>query len=220
MNTRFLSSSSRPSGRSPFHTAFTIVELLGVITIASILMASTAPLISGALGAGGARHAIGETAGALEYARSSAMRLSTWTWVGVADTTHLSRDGSPQVTLVTLASIDGSNDRSADNLRLISKATHLSRTHIFNAPTETGVYALGSSEGDDGLALQWKLPLGGESTEIDFSGQVIGFSPRGEALVGSSLSHSWIAINFISPTNMNDRHSLLVSGPSGQVIIR
>ncbi len=199
----------------PSEKAFSLIELLAVVSIISVLSVAVAPAFSSLVGANGPTQAITETSGLLEQARQSAMRLSTWVWVGIADTTSLS-DGEQQLTLVSVASRDGSDDLSAANLMPLARAARIGRAKTTAAP-EDGAFVLGAETG--GFPLKWTVPTSRGARNVDFSGMVIGFSPRGEAVVGPKQSPEWIKVSFASATNPKDAMALLVAGPSGQVVV-
>ena len=96
-------------------SAFSVVELLTVISLISVLTVIATPAVSSIMGASGTTRAVNDVSSVMEHARQSAMKLSTWVWVGVADVTA-DNNGSPQICIVELASKDGSSDASPANL--------------------------------------------------------------------------------------------------------
>ncbi len=194
---------------------FSLVELLAVLAVLTVLSAVAAPTVSSLVGASGPARALTEAAWQLEHARQSAMRLGTWVWVGIADTTALS-DGVQQLTLVAVASRDGSDDLSEANLIPLGRAVRVAQAGITVAP-EDGVVALGPEE--DGFSFQWKIPTPAGPSDVGFTGTVVGFSPRGEAVAGPGHSPQRLKLSFVSPVRPTDVLSLLVDGPSGQVIV-
>ncbi len=197
--------------RSSSKKAFSLIEILVVLSILSLLAVASAPAVTGLLGADGPTRAVTDTSGILEQARQSAMRLGTWVWVGVADTSVLA-GGQPQLTVVTLASRDGSDDSSPSNLAQIDQVCRIGRAKTSVLP-ETGTFVLGSDTG--GFSLKWTVA----AQEVDFSDRVIAFSPRGEAVVGPNHLPEWIKLSFVSSTNPGDTATVLVAGPSGQVVV-
>jgi prepilin-type N-terminal cleavage/methylation domain-containing protein len=190
--------------------AFSLIEIMAVLSVMSILLLTAAPSVTSLLGADGPTRAASEASGILEQARQSAMRLGTWVWVGVADTSPVS-GGEPQLTIVTLSSRDGSNDISSSNLALLTKVCRINHAKTTTLP-ENGVFVLGTTSG--GFPLKWSVA----QREVDFS-MVIGFSPRGEATAEPNQLPEWIKLSFMSATNSNDTVTLLVAGPSGQVVV-
>ena len=203
------------SKRSPSERAFSLVELLAVISIVAMFSVLVTPAFSSLVGASGPTRAITEASGLLEQARQSAIQLGTWVWVGVADTSTLS-DGEQQLTLVSVASRDGSDDLSAANLMQLTRAARIARAKTTSAP-EAGALSLGAGNG--GFSFKWRVPTSAGAQDVDFSGTVIGFSPRGEAIVGPRQTPEWIKLSFASATNPKDVMALLVDGPSGQVVV-
>lgn len=195
--------------------AFSLTELTVVVAVLAILSSVVGPAFSSLVGSNGPARALTETSVLLEQARQSAMRLGTWVWVGVADTTALS-DGEQQLTLVSVASRDGSDDLSEANLMPLFRATRVSRAKTIVAPQD-GALSLGAEEG--GFSFTWKVPASSGARDVDFSGTVVGFSPRGEAVAGPGQSPQWLKLSFASSTNPKDVLELLVDGPSGQVVV-
>ncbi|XHR30442.1 MAG: Tfp pilus assembly protein FimT/FimU [Chthoniobacteraceae bacterium] len=197
-------------------SAFSLLELLTVISIISIMGVTVGPSLASISDARGTSGAIDTLSGAIENARQSAMQMNTWVWVGIADT---SSAAEPQLSVVEVASRDGSTDLSQSNLMVLGKPVHVSRvTPLTAAETDGSTQVLGSTQGDFGFTLPLATPAG--RTNVEFTSKmVIGFSPRGEAMTSQSSVPAWIKVAFSSNRNAKDTVALLVSGPSGQVVV-
>lgn len=196
-------------------SAFSIVELLTVISLISVLTVMVTPAVTSIMGATGTTRAVNDVSTVMEHARQSAMKLSTWVWVGVADVTAYN-NGSPQVCVVELASKDGSSDFSSANLMPLRRNVNVQGVKLSSAP-DPNATIIGDSSSVSGLT--WPVTTTSGRRDIDFSDRVIGFSPKGEAMLAGDVAPAWIKIPFVSYNNSSDLKSVLVSGPSGQVVV-
>lgn len=196
-------------------SAFSIVELLTVISLISVLTVMVTPAVTSIMGATGTTRAVNDVSSVMEHARQSAMKLSTWVWVGVADVTAYN-NGSPQVCVVELASRDGSSDFSSANLMPLRRNVNVQGVKFSSAP-DPNATIIGDSSSVSGLT--WPVTTTSGRMDIDFSDRVIGFSPKGEAMLAGDVAPAWIKIPFVSYNNSSDLKSVLVSGPSGQVVV-
>lgn len=196
-------------------SAFSVVELLTVISLISVLTVMVTPAVSSIMGATGTTRAVNDVSSVMEHARQSAMKLSTWVWVGVADVTA-DNNGSPQICIVELASKDGSSDASPANLMPLRRNMNVQGVKF---PTAKDPDA--ATIGDDSpvSSLDWQVVTTSGRRSVDFKDRVIAFSPKGEATLDGDVSPAWIKVPFVSYNNSSDLKSVLVSGPSGQVVV-
>ncbi|GAT35332.1 hypothetical protein TSACC_3397 [Terrimicrobium sacchariphilum] len=196
-------------------SAFSVVELLTVVSLISVLTVMVTPAVSSIMGATGTTRAVNDVSTVMEHARQSAMKLSTWVWVGVADVTAFN-NGSPQICVVELASKDGSSDLSADNLMPLRRNLNVQGVRFSSEP-DPNATVIGDST--PASTLDWPVVTTSGRRSVDFAKYVIGFSPKGEALLGGDVSPAWIKVPFVAHNNSSDLKSVLVSGPSGQVVV-
>jgi len=149
------SSVSRQPGR---YGAFTLLELLVVMTVMVVLFALVIPAMKGLLGANNLNRAAYTIQGALDQARTYAMANNTYTWVGLFEEDNSNPSQAPAlagvgcVVICVVASRDGSciyskTQAQADNpsaqalpssrLVQIGKLTKVSNVHVFNATAQT-----------------------------------------------------------------------------------
>lgn len=95
-------------------SAFTLLELLGVVGIVLLMIAMIFPLLHGIQSAGNVTKAACEIAGMLDQARTHAMANNTYAWVGIAEVdVNQESSATPQasgvgrVALAAVASKDG-----------------------------------------------------------------------------------------------------------------
>ncbi len=203
MNKRFLSKVTR---------AFTLIELVASVAIISTFAALVGPALATLSGTAGTSKAAIEVSAALEHARQSAMRLNTWVWVGVADTTQLN-EGQAQLSIVELASRDGTDDTSKDNLMALANNRRINNVKFVTGTSDTDAVTLGTQASP--VSLSWPVA----AQDVNFTGQVIGFSPKGEAVLQKAAIPNWIRLPISDRNNAKDTVSILVSGLSGQVIV-
>lgn len=166
----------------------------------------------------GMKRAIADVGGLVEQGRVEAMATSTWTWVGLRQQTVGS---DSELVAVLVASKDGSTNRAASNLRLVSRPIRIKNVQVMPLMTKWGY-------GVDGLEL---VSAGGSDKfsfsqivrgeNLNFSTNILGFSPRGEAAINNSSVPPWIEIGLqemrgTTPIT-NKIASLRVSGFSGQL---
>lgn len=196
-------------------SAFSVVELLTVISLISVLTVIATPAVSSILGASGTTRAVNDVSSVMEHARQSAMKLSTWVWVGVADVTA-DNNGSPQICIVELASKDGSSDASPANLMPLRRNVNVQGVK-FSQAADPSATIIGSARPVS--SLKWTVTTTSGRQDIDFADKAIGFSPKGEAMLDGDVAPAWIKVPFVASNNSADSKSVLVSGPSGQVVV-
>lgn len=197
-------------------SAFSVVELLTVISLVSVLTVMVTPAVSSIMGATGTTRAVNDVSTVMEHARLSAMKLSTWVWVGVADVTTYN-NGTPTICVVELASKDGSSDASAANLMPLRRNLNVQGVKLLPKSGE-GTTVIGDSRPVSSLV--WPVVTTSGRLDLDFKDHVIGFSPKGEAMLDGNDAPAWISVPFGSANNSSDQKSILVSGPSGQVVVK
>ncbi len=196
-------------------SAFSVVELLTVISLISVLTVMVTPAVSSIMGATGTTRAVNDVSTVMEHARQSAMKLSTWVWVGVADVTSYN-NGSPEICVVELASKDGSSDASASNLMPLRRNLSVQGVK-FSTATDPNAATIGDSSPVS--SLNWQVTTTSGRRSVDFKKYVVGFSPKGEATLDGDVAPAWIKVPFVAYNNSSDLKSVLVSGPSGQVVV-
>jgi prepilin-type N-terminal cleavage/methylation domain-containing protein len=178
-------------------SAFTLIELLTVISIIAILMALVVPAFTSLKSAGNVTSAVSTVRETLEQARTYAMANNTYVWVGFAGSVGATVTG--QVSLVIVASNDGTQlgtdstsfsqlvvGTGPGTVTQISKLKRLENFHVGDAvaPTNDGTefgnrpsvpatYQV-SSSGDTAH------PFTVQQTTFN---RWIQFSPRGEPVV-------------------------------------
>ena len=125
-----------PDNRAP---AFTLVELLVVVSIMLVLMALIAPAFNAIQGGNNVSTAAYDVAGALQTARSYAMAHNTYAWVGfyeedagaVTPTNQTPPyTGKGQIILAVVASTDGSTDLTPAVLSPVGKIARIKNVHL------------------------------------------------------------------------------------------
>lgn len=197
--------------------AFSIVELLVVITLVAILSAIAVPAFLSISSGSGMKKAITGVSDALEMARTDAMATSTWIWVGIADTTADNPSKNPQITIATVASRDGTTNTAATNLIQRNKPLIIDNVTILTNATTWGTNATVAK----GSSFQFVQTVAGLSKT--FTNTVIGFSPQGEAVLSTAAVSSWLEVGVRemrgSTPIPSKTASIQVSGVSGQVVV-
>lgn len=197
------------------HTGFSLIEMLLVVAVIGIVIGLSASALVDAARGQGMKRAIADVGGLVEQARSEAMAASTWTWVGMKQQTAGPEN---ELIAVLVASKDGSTNRAAGNLRLVSRPLRIKNVQVLSGLTGWGGSIDGTrtvSEGD----FSFSQTVRGQN--ITFSDHVLGFTPRGEAAIDSSSVPPWIEIGLQETRGLtpitNKTASLRVSGFSGQL---
>jgi len=186
-----------------------------VIAIIAIMIALAVPAIVGMAEGQGMKRAITVISGTLEVARSEAMAKSTWVWVGFADTTT---NNAAQMTILSMASRDGTSSSAPDNLIPLSKVQHIDNVKILTDSVVTNTQPLGANT----AGYSFSSTVAGQP--FGFTNTVIAFSPQGEALIQTNESiPAWVEVGVremkgATPIT-NKTASVRVSGVSGQVMV-
>jgi prepilin-type N-terminal cleavage/methylation domain-containing protein len=177
--------------------AFTLVELLVVTTIIGILTAITVPALSSLNNQGNMNQAVNGVSLLLDEARSYAMAHDTYVWVGFY------QDNTAQK--LTVGVVAGTTGQSSD-LSSTSTYAPINKLQTYNnlslkaisSLAGTGLASMANSADDisnpsfEGI---FSFQQTGKSTSVTFNSEVVQFSPRGEATLGTSSDGShWIQI--------------------------
>lgn len=102
--------------------AFSLIELLVVLIIVAILAVFVVPAIPSLLGARGLGRSVDEASGLLELARTEALSRRTYVYVAMQNTNF---QGSAQVWMGAVASLDGTTSMVTNNLRALGRVLKL-----------------------------------------------------------------------------------------------
>ncbi|MFZ4779042.1 MAG: pilus assembly FimT family protein [Terrimicrobiaceae bacterium] len=204
---------SSATGCCAVPAAFSLIELLVVIAIIGILAAFAAPALPSLLGAKGISRAVEDTSGILELARSEAMARRTYVWVAFLNTNAF---GSSELRIGAVASLDGTSETSASNLRPIAKALKINNA-VLSSALPANVLALVTNPpfaGITGSALP-EFTVGGTTFPAATPGLI--FSPNGEVLVNPS------SLNFLPQVDiglLSTKGTAIQTGGSDGAIVR
>lgn len=195
--------------------AFSMIELLMVITIIMMLAAIAVPAFNAIKGAGRLTKAANDIAGTLDLARAYAMAQNTYVWVG------FQQDGDTLVVAV-VASKTGAANPSAD-ISMLGKIARFENIRVVVAPpsvTQTREAAAQLADASD-TTLGFTLD---SPAALSFRPQVVQWNSRGEARISSSHLSKVIEIGLQSSVDEVVRHAanyavVQVGGLSGAVSI-
>lgn len=163
--------------------AFSLSELLMVTAIIAVLMALVAPSLTSILGTKGVGKALGDVASLLELARTEAMARRTYVYVGLVNTTN--SNGSSELTMAAVASLDGSSDTTTNNLTPITRIVrvpNVAQTSYNDLPQPVKNVA---SDADEDDAYASRMTSSGVSFDVGnqtFDTSMLIISPEGELL--------------------------------------
>lgn len=191
--------------------ALSLLELLVVTALLGILAVMVVPAFVAIAQGSGMKRAVSDVSDSLEQARTLAMAQSTWVLVGFSqDSTTLPHN----LTIMAVASKDGTTNTAAANLTPLGKAIKVDNVQILSETTSTNVVLKNSQ-------FEFTVNVAGASRR--FSGTVLAFSPQGEAIVTASVVSPWIEVPLQELRGdlpiTNKTASIRVSGISGQVIV-
>lgn len=191
--------------------AFTIVELLVVISIMGILLFLTVPAISGLKQSGDLTSAAYKVSGAISQSRAYAIANNTYVWLGFFEengsqsSTQPATAGTGRVVLCSVASSDGTLPYSAAapaaipgaNLVLTSKLVKIDNLHLVNFPVTVGSVAIPSPGATANASIGNTTPAAASLTTFTYPltgtaqytfTKALQFSPQGEARIDNSSS--------------------------------
>lgn len=196
---------------SPRVRAFSLIELLSVVAIIAVLAGMVIPAIS----QGDAKKftsAVDDMTTILEQARTSAMAMNTYVWVGLQPGTASGENG---ITVTAVASRSGEADTDKSNLQVLLPPRLRSRIALENSAAGDPDTAI-LSTGDLSFVQKWR----GEDVSFD---PVIQFNPRGEATITQGAHSRWVQFDLV-PTK-GDKHmaenkaTVRLSGVTGQIVV-
>jgi type II secretory pathway pseudopilin PulG len=181
--------------------------MLVVIAIIGVLSAMVAPALPSILESKSVEKAAAEVSGVLETARAEAMAKRTYVYVCFVNGTNT--QGNSEIRIGALASLDGTDDRTAANLRALSKVIKVDRAQITDyselsdgmkdavgrVPSGSGKdlmpdftnnadYATDDDFDDQGIAF--KDIQGFKNNFEGLTAQVVTITPQGEILDSAS----------------------------------
>lgn len=218
--------------------AFSLIELLSVMAIASLLAAVVVPAMNGLKAGGGLTRAAADMSSVLEQARAYAMAHNTYVFVGLTEVDASVPNGGAQqagtgrVVVAVAGSRDGTRTFDSTNLVALSKVRRFDNVHLADAvpnedrsarPAVAAEYQLGNAAFCGTDSLSW--PFSGGVPATGFT-RVIRFDPRGavSTLPESRSLPQWIEIGLV-PARGNtvtvgaNYAALLVDGVTGSVRI-
>jgi prepilin-type N-terminal cleavage/methylation domain-containing protein len=184
---------SLPAGakRSHFQRAFTLIELLTVMTMLAVAMVAVFPALRG-LSGGNVNQAVYDIAGTLEQARAYAMANNTYVFVGFAERSGMdaAKPGTGNVLVAVMGSRNGTRSFGAGNANLVplAKVRRFGNVHLENSlPALDNMSRPAVQDqcriASDAFQAQNAFTQGGQQ----FS-KIIQFDPRGMAGVPTSLA--------------------------------
>lgn len=199
--------------------AFSLVELLVVIAVIALLLGLSAPALVDVARGQGMQRAVNEISGMVEEARLEAMAMGTWTWLGLAQQVV---DGREELVAVVMTSKDGTANMDNTNLRPLSRPIRIKNVRVLDELTDwVDSASMGEVAALTESDFSFSERVGGEMME--FSGSVLGFSPRGETALRDDEVPAWIEIGLRETRGEVEipekTASIRISGFSGQQMI-
>jgi len=225
-------------------SAFTLVELLLVMTIMAVLSSLVVASLNGILG-NTFEQSVSDFSETMEQARSYAMANNTYVYVGVSEVDAASTAATPAagnglVAVAIAASKDGTDGfnggttwAGSGSLVAISKLklfrnVHLPTTQLTYAgnmsrPVNNSNYFLGSATCVATTPFSW--PLTAATPTYNFT-KVIRFGPHGDATIQGAANQTvdWIEVgmqpihgNAISSVSANNVTAIQIDGMTGTV---
>ena len=199
--------------RPDIRSAFSLIELLIVITIIAVLSALALPAFNSIRNAGGLTKNANDIAGILEQARAYAMAQNTYTWVGFR------KDGADTLVVGVIASRTGSSIPSTNDVVQLGKITRFENIQITNnLPANSGARPAANVQLMD--ATNFVFTSGTNS----FSSQVVRWDSRGEARISALQLSRIIEIGLQGSAggtirNASNNAAVQIGGLSGAVIV-
>lgn len=165
-------------------SGFSLIELLTVVALMGLTFGLLVPATSGLLGSQRITRATNDLSFLLEYARTEAMTRQTYVWVCFGERKNAS--GNDELSVVVLASRDGTPDIAPANLRQLSRRlvfenVVLSETASLRPATRDIVAGLSP----DGVVAKTDSPIDFNSGGVAY-GHLLTFSPRGDSTLEAS----------------------------------
>ena len=208
----------------PFHPnskkAFTLVELLVVISIIMLMTSLTGPVLQSLGGAGSTNKAVSDLVGTLEHARAYAMANNTYVRVGFYHAGVSASRATSSTAIVSIYSAEGSEATvmSASTWPLLSNPILLDNFALNSSLN--GITPDTSSDADPFSATS---SFGSLNLRVSNLGSVavshfVEFTPSGEARLsaGQSVRYIKICLNR-AMGNQSDPFILRLSGMNGDV---
>ena len=202
----------------PAAFGFSLIELLIVISLLAVLSVLAVPAFNSVARGSAMKRTISEVSDAVDLARTEAMAKSTWVWLGLADTSASNALATPQLSLVLVASRDGTTNTAATNLTMLARAMKIDNIRLLDQPSK---WAPNSSPAAVPVRnSQFSFTVSVSGTARLFTNTVLAFSPQGEALLDTATIKPWLEIAFRESrgsADIRDKEAAIrVSGISGQ----
>lgn len=178
--------------------AFTLVELLFVMTIIGILTALTIPALSSLNNSGNVNRAVNGISQLLDESRAFAMAHDTYVWVG------FSQDSTTQK--LTVGVVAGTTGQMSD---LNSVATYFPVTKLqtydhFSLKSISGLSGMAANGDDIATSAVGTFQQTGSGKTVSFT-EILQFSPQGEVSINPAGSTvHWIQIGLQPILRNND----------------
>ena len=215
---RPIKSLSRPTGRPARKNAFSLIELLTVVSICAVLSAIALPAMGALRGANGLNKAAYDLGSQIEQSRAYAMAYSTYVWVALGNSTNAA-DNSLGAVVFSVASRDGSsNSASSSNLYQIGKAINTGQVALSDtsdlpfASRRTTVTQFASLPVSDATAIEFPAKLAQYANM-----RLIRISPTGELLVQNAQAN-WQKFRWVEIGLRQTRGTQVVSGPNAAAL--
>ena len=199
--------------------AFTLVELLTVVSIIALLASFSVPAMQSLFRSGGVNQAAGDLSGTLECARSHAMSQNTYVRVGLACVSGGSNASVPTLVAIAISSVDGSltydsASDMADNTRWKPLTRPLILGNVWTYDTLNATTAPDTR--NDSLPSGTDIPAfsrpAGRMGAVTFT-SIVQFAPSGEAQVLKAESARYIKIGLDQPRQPNAPESARNENP-------
>jgi len=192
-------------------SGFSLVELLAVMALIGLTYSFVVPIASNLLRGQPITRAVNGLSSLLEYARQEAMTRQTYTWVCFGERTNAL--GNIELSVVVLASRDGTSNVAASNLRQMSRGfvfenVVLSETASLRPTTR----ALTTGLNPDGAVVQNNSGVDFNTSGVTYDRSMT-FTPSGAPLF--EASPTW-ASGFARIIDISLRHSRGGNAPEAE----
>ncbi|MEI8340421.1 MAG: prepilin-type N-terminal cleavage/methylation domain-containing protein [Verrucomicrobiota bacterium] len=221
--------------------AFTLIELLTVISIIVVLMVIAVPAFNAIKGGGDTTKAGNDIAGALEMAKSYAIAKNTYVWVGFfeedATSTTAGKEGKGRLVISMVASNDSTNqllngtltNSTASQVYKLLKIDGVSLATLSSSDITRTTDTIPNANyqvAEDSFKSPktFPFPLNG-TAQYNFC-KIIQFSPLGDATRFSDTPTPWMELGFrpthgtATDTNSKNVVAIQIAGIGGQAIIQ